>query len=117
MSHERALLGSLLIDPEAIGRVRGLVGVDDFAGPKGRAIYAAMLALHDQGEPTDYVLVEAELDRRGDLGKVVRASDVIELALHCPTSVYAEQYARRVREAADKRRAAARPPQGGALAL
>jgi len=111
---ERALLGALLIDPEAITRVRDLVSVEDFAGARGRAVYGAMLALADRGEPTDYVLVEGELERTGVLGKVVRAADVIGLALHCPTSLYAEQYARRVRDAAEKRRHAGAAGRHGA---
>jgi replicative DNA helicase len=107
---ERALLGALLIDPDALGRVRGLVAAEDFAGARGRAVYGAMCALHDRGEPCDYVLLEAELERRGELGKVVPAADVIGLCLHTPTSLHAEAYARVVREAAALRRARERPP-------
>lgn len=117
MNAERGLLGALLIDPEAMSRVRGLLEPDDFAGPKGRAVYAALCALHDRGEPVDYVLVEAELERRGDLGKVVKQHELIELCMHCPTSLHAEAYARVVAENAWNRRAKAAPKNGGALAL
>jgi len=114
---ERALLGSLLIDHEALAAVRPIVGVEDFADAGGRAVYAAVLAVADRGLKVNYVDVECELEARGDFGRAVDWSVFVRLANSVPTSLYAVQYARRVAEAARKRRADLAPKDGGALTL
>jgi len=104
LSAERALLGSLLVDPDATERVRAVLAPEDFAGARGRAVYGAICALYDRGDPVDFVLVGCELERRGELGSVVQTHELVDLCLHCPTSLHADAYAWRVKEAAERRR-------------
>lgn len=98
-----ALLGALLIDPEAVGAVRVVVSPDDFPTPSGRDVYAAVLALDDRGVAVDFVTVAEELERRGTLERVGRGN-LIALVNRCPSSLHAAHYARLVAEAADRRR-------------
>jgi replicative DNA helicase len=46
---ERALVGSLLLEPDQIDEVRGWLHLDDLAGTAERQAYAAIEALRDQG--------------------------------------------------------------------
>ncbi|MBM2811867.1 MAG: dnaB, partial [Chloroflexi bacterium] len=60
---EESVLGSLLIDPEAIEAVASFLRVEDFYHPRNRDIYGAMLRLFDRRQPTDFVMVCDELER------------------------------------------------------
>jgi replicative DNA helicase len=90
---EKALLGSLLIDPQAIHEVAGIVNPTDFRGPKGRAIYQAILNVHARGWPVDFVLVSLELAESGALDRIGTA-DLAGLASHVCSSLHAVAYAR-----------------------
>jgi replicative DNA helicase len=93
---EGALIGGLLADREAIISVADWLAPDDFSEPRGRLIYAAIVALYRRRTPPDPMLVEAELARRGQLGDVGGPGSVVALAappgsvpVHVPH--YAEQ--------------------------
>lgn len=101
MNPERALLGALLTDPQALGAIP-LVAPEDFSERKCRLVYEAILAV----PAVDFVLVSAELERRGTLLQVGTAF-LSALVLHTPTSLHAPEYARLVAASAEKRRAGA----------
>ena len=67
---EEAVLGSVFIDREAIGRVAPFLRPDDFYRERNGAIYAAMLALYDRREPIDYTTVADELSRQNQLEQI-----------------------------------------------
>src|SRR3989338_3073334 len=50
---ERALLGALMLNQNAIYEVADLVGVDSFYASKHRTIFDAMLSLYEKGDPID----------------------------------------------------------------
>ncbi|HEY3395742.1 MAG TPA: DnaB-like helicase N-terminal domain-containing protein, partial [Lacipirellulaceae bacterium] len=50
---ERAVIGSLLLLPEACDEVALIVRAEDFYDDAHRAIFAHMLALHDDGRQID----------------------------------------------------------------
>lgn len=101
MDAERALLGALLIDPDAINRIP-LLAPEDFNNLKCRLVYEAILA----APASDFVLVSEQMERMGTL-QVVGTAFLTALALHCPTSLHAPHYAQAVADAAAKRRQAA----------
>ena len=103
---ERALIGCLLIDPEATAEVAALVSPDDFLDARSRLVYEAILTC----EAVDFVLVSCELERRGTLDKVGTAF-LTSLCLYTPTSLHAPRYARFVAQAAADRRAKAAPAE------
>lgn len=109
---ERALLGALLVDPPAASEVAALVAPEDFAEPRCRLVYEAILAV----PAVDFVLVSCELERRGTLTKVGTAF-LAALCLHTPTSAHAAHYARAVAEAAQIRRGSAVLPDRHTAAL
>jgi replicative DNA helicase len=91
---ERGVLGSILIDPEALGRIEDLLGSDDFNTLVHRAIYEAMAALSARRAPADFLTVCEELDRRGTLEEVGGSSYIASLVSQVPTSGNIEYYAR-----------------------
>ena len=67
---EESILGGILLDPDAIGRVIDLLTIDAFYVPTHRKIYEAALQLHSQGQPTDLMTITSWLADQGLLEKV-----------------------------------------------
>jgi hypothetical protein len=101
---EAGVLGSLLIDPDAIVEVLDYLCPDDFYREAHRATYAAMVDLHHNGTPADLITLTDELARRGKLEDIGGLSYVSSLANTVPTSANAEYYARIVERTAILRR-------------
>ncbi len=100
---ERSLLASLLIDPEAITRVAGKIGADDFYREAHRAIFAAVTELSSRNQRADYVTLCEQLKRDDTLADVGGESYVIELSTAAPTPFHVEYYAEIVRRASTLR--------------
>ena len=113
---EEAVLGALLIDPEAIIRVATILRVEDFYREKHGWIYDAIQALHERREPIDFLTVCDELERREQLNDVGGPAFITSLINAVPTSIHAEHYARIVERAGTRRRLLEAAGQIGALA-
>lgn len=104
MEAEEALLGALQIDREAIGRVAGFLNEADFYRERHGAIYGAIRALCDRGDPGDFVTLCAELERTGKLQQVGGAAYLAGLTNATPSAAFAEHYGRLIQRAAQRRR-------------
>ena len=95
---EQSVLGSMLINPNAIPVVAELVVAEDFYRETHRLIFAAILSLYEKGEEVDVVTLSAELERQGVLERVGGRDFVHTLAEMVPAATNALQYAGIVRE-------------------
>ena len=77
---ERAVLGALLIDPDAIIKVASYLRSEDFYRERHAWIYEAIFQLNERREPLDTVTLIDELERRGH--RLDRWGDWNELAGH-----------------------------------
>lgn len=100
---ERATLGSLLIDPDALGEVSAFLAPSVFYRQIHGLIYGAIVAIDARGEPLDVVTVAAELERTGDLKAVGGAAFLSSLANETPTAVHVRQYGRLVADRSRER--------------
>ncbi len=100
---EEAVLGSLLIDPDAIFEVSTFLRPDAFYRAQNRWIYEAILALNERRVPLDVITLIDELRRREQLDEIGGEPTVISLLNAVPTSINVEAYGRVV-EAASTRR-------------
>jgi len=91
---EQAVLGSILIDPDAVIRVAAFLKADDFYQEKNGWIYQATLDLHERRQPADFLTVTDELDRRRQLDEVGGPAYVMDLINAVPTAIHVEHYAR-----------------------
>ena len=96
---EEAVLGSVLVDGEAISKVTAIIKGPDFYQAKGRWCFEAYLSLFDRGEPINQVSVAHELSLRDKLEDVGGASYLAHLVRTVPTSVHIEHYAQIVQRA------------------
>jgi replicative DNA helicase len=102
---EEAVIGSLLIDPDAILRVSTYLEPDDFFVERNAWIYEAMRNLFQRNEPTDDILtVSDELERHGKLAEIGGSAHLTGLINATPTSVHVDYYASLIIQAADLRR-------------
>ena len=84
---EQSVLGSILIDADAILRVGDFLKPVDFYRAQHSDIYEAMLALHGQREPIDLVTLGDELRRRDRLDEVGGPAYLTSLMNAVPTAV------------------------------
>jgi replicative DNA helicase len=104
LDSEQAVLGSILIDRDAIIEIADFLSPDDFYRQAHGKIYAAMLFLFEQREPIDVVTVAEALERAGELEGVGGAAYLSQLGNDTPTAVHVAQYARIVERKAILRR-------------
>lgn len=64
---EESVLGSLLIDGEAIHRVVDVLKTEDFYRDKNRWVWDACMAVHKQNKPINQIVVAHELSQRDRL--------------------------------------------------
>jgi replicative DNA helicase len=101
---EHSVLGSLLIDRDAIIRVASFLKADDFYRPAHGYVFQAVVDLYNRREPSDFVTVVDELERRDLLEQVGGISYLTDLISAVPTAVHVEYYARIVERTATLRR-------------
>jgi replicative DNA helicase len=101
---EEAVLGSLLIDPEALFRVSPFLNSDDFYLQKNGWIYESILALHERREPIDFVTLCDELERQEKLEEIGGAAYVTHLINAVPSAIHVEAYGHIVEHSAIRRR-------------
>ncbi len=101
---EQSVLGSLLIDRDAIIRVAAFLRPEDFYLGSNGLIYQAILDLYNRREPTDIVTLSDELQRRNQYDMAGGLSYLSSLLNAVPTAVHIEYYARIVERTATLRR-------------
>jgi replicative DNA helicase len=101
---ECGVLGSIIIDPEAIVQVADFLHSDDFYRDAHRTIFQVIMELYEQREAADFITICDELERQGKLETVGGASYITSLINQVPTSGNVEFYGRIVERNAILRR-------------
>ena len=101
---EEAVIGAILINPEAYYDVAQFLVGDDFYIHRHRWIWDAFTRLQEQRTPIDFLTVTEELDQMGQLGEVGGPAYLTVLVNNVPTSLHAEAYGHVVEETAVRRR-------------
>jgi replicative DNA helicase len=101
---ERAVLGALMIDPDALIKIANFLRAEDFYRERHGWIYDAMSTLNERHEPLDFVTLTDELERRGKLEDVGGPAYLTDLISSTPTAIYVDHYARIVERTAVLRR-------------
>ncbi|HUZ78581.1 MAG TPA: replicative DNA helicase [Chloroflexota bacterium] len=101
---EQAVIGSLLLDRDAIVTISQFLLPEDFFREGHRLLYEAALALYEQNQPSDIVTLTDRLERLDQLAAVGGVAYIHSLATVVPTAIHVEYYARIVERTAMKRR-------------
>ena len=95
---ERAVLGAILLDAEAIHRAVEFIKDTDFFRDAHRRIFAKMLDLAERSQAIDFITIKDELGRSGDLDQVGGPAYIASLVDGLPRGVNVADYARIVKE-------------------
>jgi replicative DNA helicase len=101
---EEAVIGAVMINPEAYYDVAQFLQAEDFYIHRHRWIWQAFIRLHEQRTPIDFLTVTEELDQMGQLGEIGGPAYLTALINNVPSSLHAEAYGRVVEETAVRRR-------------
>ncbi len=90
---EESLLGSLLIDDQAIRSIVGVVKPSDFYSQRNALIYEACFKLYSNIKPTNQVLIAEELKQRNKLADIGGSPYLSHLISVCATPLDVKHYA------------------------
>lgn len=100
---EQAVLGAMLIDPQAVPKVVEILESEDFYRPAHRVIYQSMIDLFENSQPVDLVTVTAALKGAQHLEAVGGAAYLAELQDAVPTAANVTYHAAIVSDRALRR--------------
>lgn len=95
---EESILGGILLDPDAIGRVADILTADAFYINSHRDIYKSAMQLHTQGQPTDLMSVATWLSDHELLERVGGTAKLAQLVDRTVSAVNIDRYAKLVVE-------------------
>ncbi|MCH2543188.1 MAG: replicative DNA helicase [Candidatus Atelocyanobacterium sp. ALOHA_A2.5_9] len=90
---EESILGGILLDPEAMGRIVDLITPESFYVRAHQEIYEAALKLHSQGKPTDFLTVKSVLEDHLLLEKIGGIDKLTQLLDRTVSAVNIDRYA------------------------
>ena len=91
---EEAVVGAVLINPEAYYDVAQFLAADDFYIHRNKWIWEAFVRLHEQRIPVDLLTLSEELDRSNLLADVGGSAYLTSMINQVPSSLNAESYGR-----------------------
>lgn len=95
---EMAVLGSMLIEEEAIPQALELVDADCFYKEANKQIFSAILDLYNAQKSVDFITLSEELKRRNSLESTGGVAYLTTLTETVPTAANVQHYARIVKE-------------------
>ncbi|MDI3533938.1 MAG: replicative helicase [Thermosediminibacterales bacterium] len=95
---EQSVLGSMLIEKEAIVSAAEILTGDDFYKEAHQKIFETIEELSNRGEPVDLITVVEELRKKNQLESVGGMTYIASLANSVPTAANVEHYAKIVKE-------------------
>ena len=95
---ERAVLGSLMIDANAIIGVTDFLVTADFYKPAHQKIYEVILDLFNNNQPIDVLSVSTKLKEKNWLEEIGGVNELTDLISEVPTASHVAHYAKIVKE-------------------
>ena len=101
---EQSVVGSMLMDKEAILTASELLRPDDFYGRQYGVLFEAIVELYNEGKPVDMITLRERLREKDVPPEVASVEFIRDLINAVPTSINIRQYAEIVSEKAMLRR-------------
>ena len=100
---EQSVLGSMIIDKDAIAAASEVLTGDDFYSDAHKEIFNGILSMYEKGEPVDLITLTETLRQRGTLDGI-GAAYLTELSMIVPSTANVKYYIRIVEEKSILRR-------------
>ena len=91
---EKSLIGSLLLDKEAINKIADSLEPEDFYSRAHQIIYEGMLRLYEKREPIDILSLSNILEETGHLETIGGVGYLTSLVNSVPTAAHVVNYAK-----------------------
>lgn len=101
---EESVIGSLMLDKDAIVKVADLLHPEDFYDENNGAVYGAAIELYSEQSPMDIINISAKLKEQKILKRIGGRGRLTELINSVPTASNVASYARIVKNKANLRR-------------
>ncbi len=101
---EQSVIGSVLIDHDAVGVAAENLKPEDFYNLRHKEIFEAILDLYHAGRAVDLVTLKTQLEHRGKLEAAGDMKYLTQVATAVPNSVHIRQYVKIVKDKALYRR-------------
>ncbi len=101
---EEAVVGAVLINPEAYYDIAQFLTADDFYIHRNKWIWESFGRLHEQRIPVDLLTLSEELERAGQLAEIGGSAYLTSMINQVPTSLNAEAYGKIVEENSIRRK-------------
>jgi hypothetical protein len=100
---EEAVIGAILMDPGRYSEVAVILKPSDFFIRRNGWVWQAFENLTERGEPMDSLTISDELERLGQLETIGGPAYLTAMLDQCPLGLHAPTYARKVKDAANRR--------------
>ena len=94
----RSVIGSMLIDRDAISEVSAMLNKEDFYNTQYGIIYDAIVELYNEGKPVDEVILGEKLREKGAPDEISNMGYLGDILANVPTSAFAKSYAEIVKD-------------------
>lgn len=101
---EQSILGSLMLDKDAIVKIADFLLPIDFYKDKHQTIFEIMLGLYENREPIDVLSISNKLEENGKLEEIGGSSYIASLVNMVPSASHVVHYAKVVQKKAMLRR-------------
>ena len=95
---EQALLGSIIVSPDAFDKVGGIISAEDFYVEEHKHIYSALLKMYAQNKTIDVVTLVNALVEMGDRDEAGGIQYITLLAESVPSAANVKDYAKIVKD-------------------
>ena len=101
---EQAVIGSMLMDREAVIEISDSLTREDFYNPQYGLLYETMVELHRAGKAVDVLTLSEKLKQKGAPEEIGSITFISNIVANVPTSANVKQYAELVRDNSIMRR-------------
>jgi len=100
---ESSVLGSILIDKDAVISVMEFLRPEHFYNEKNGQIFKAMISLYEERVPIDLITLTEKLKKQKNLSKTGGSTYLTDLVNNVPTSAHVEEYGKIIKDNYTKR--------------
>ena len=97
---EQALLGAIIVNPDAFDKISGIITADDFYVAEHQHIYSALIKMYNQNKTIDVVTLVNMLVEMGDRDEAGGIQYITLLAESVPSATNVRDYAKIVKDKA-----------------
>ena len=101
---EQALLGAIIVSPDAFDKIGGIITADDFYVAEHQHIYTALIKMYNQNKTIDVVTLVNMLVEMGDRDEAGGVQYITLLAESVPSATNVKDYAKIVKDKSTLRR-------------